>query len=88
MNNTYLSHNNIVSSFGFDSQAAVVNIKNEVSGLQLVDNPKMLPEPFYSSLIPAEKTRSVFETLNPQQEYTRLEQILLVSLERVIKKSQ
>ena len=88
MNNTYLSHNNIVSSFGFDSQAAVVNIKNEVSGLQLVDNPKMLPEPFYSSLIPAEKTRSVFETLNPQQEYTRLEQILLVSLEKVIKKSE
>lgn len=87
MNNTYLSHNNIISSFGFDSQSAVSNIKNEVSGLQLVDNPKMLPEPFYSSLIPADKTRGLFDTLNPQQEYTRLEQMLLVSLEKVIVKS-
>ena len=87
MNSTYLSHNNIVSSFGFDSQEAVTNIKNEISGLHLVDNPKMLPEPFYSSLVPPDKTRAVFEILNPKQKYTRLEQMLLVSLEKVIAKS-
>lgn len=88
MNNTYLSHNNIVSAFGFDTQSAIANIKNEVSGLQLVDNPNLFPEPFCSSLVPTEQLQSAFESLNPKGPYTRLEQMLLVSLEKVLTKSQ
>lgn len=88
MNSVYVSHNNIVSSFGFDTQSAIANIKNEVSGLALIDNPELLPEPFCSSLIPTEKLQATFEALHPKEPYTRLEQMLLVSLEKVLAKSK
>ncbi|MGS0525400.1 hypothetical protein ACU8V7_09635 [Zobellia nedashkovskayae] len=87
MNNIYLSHNNIVSAYGFDSASAVDSIKNEVSGLSLVDDSKILPNPFYSSLIPQNNLSKAFQKLNPQEDYTRLEQILLVSLANTLKES-
>ena len=87
MNNIYLSHNNIVSAYGFDSASAVDSIKNEVSGLSLVDDSKILPNPFYSSLIPQDNLSKAFQKLNPQEDYTRLEQILLVSLANTLKES-
>ena len=87
MNNIYLSHNNIVSAYGFDSASAVDSIKNEVSGLSLVDDSKILPNPFYSSLIPQDNLTKAFQKLNPQEDYTRLEQILLVSLANTLKES-
>ena len=34
MRKVYVSHNNIISSLGFTSEAVVKNIHNEVSGLQ------------------------------------------------------
>ncbi|CAM4243374.1 beta-ketoacyl synthase N-terminal-like domain-containing protein [Zobellia nedashkovskayae] len=87
MNNIYLSHNNIVSAYGFDSASAVDSIKNEISGLSLVDDSKILPNPFYSSLIPQNNLSEAFKKLNPQEDYTRLEQILLVSLAKTLKES-
>ncbi|MUH35356.1 beta-ketoacyl synthase [Zobellia amurskyensis] len=87
MNNVYLSHNNIVSAYGFDSASAVDSIKNEVTGLTLVDDSKILPNPFYSSLIHQENLKSEFQKLDTKEAYTRLEQILLVSLADTLKKS-
>lgn len=87
MNNVYLSHNNIVSAYGFDSASAVDSIKNEVTGLTLVDDSKVLPNPFYSSLIHQENLESEFQKLDSKEAHTRLEQILLVSLADTLKKS-
>ncbi|MBU2974571.1 beta-ketoacyl-[acyl-carrier-protein] synthase family protein [Zobellia sp. B3R18] len=87
MNNVYLSHNNIVSAYGFDSASAVDSIKNKVTGLTLVDDSKVLPNPFYSSLIHQENLESEFQKLDSKEAHTRLEQILLVSLADTLKKS-
>lgn len=87
MNKVNLSYNNIVSSFGFDSQIAVQNISNEVSGLRSINDQQLLPEPFYASLVDQKKLQSAFETLFPKGNYTRLEKMMLVSLEKVIKAS-
>ncbi|CAM3389658.1 beta-ketoacyl-[acyl-carrier-protein] synthase family protein [Zobellia roscoffensis] len=87
MNNVYLSHNNIVSAYGFDSASAIDSIKNEVSGLSLVNDSNILPNPFYSSLIAQDSLSEAFQKLDPKEAYTRLEQILLVSLSDTIKKS-
>ncbi|CAZ96215.1 beta-ketoacyl synthase N-terminal-like domain-containing protein [Zobellia galactanivorans] len=87
MDSVYLSHNNIVSAYGLDSPAAINGIKNEVSGLTLVNDPDVLPNPFYSSLIDQKSVHEAFSKLNPQEAYTRLEQILLVSLADTLKKS-
>jgi 3-oxoacyl-[acyl-carrier-protein] synthase-1 len=88
MSKIYLSYNNIVSSFGFDSEAAVDKVKNKVSGLQWVDDPLLLPRPFYSSRIDQEKLQQELTTLGIQGQFTRLEKMMLVSLFKVIKASK
>ncbi|MCJ7465297.1 MAG: beta-ketoacyl synthase [Maribacter sp.] len=87
MSKVYLSYNNIVSSFGFDSEAAVDKVKNEVSGLQWVDDPMLLPKPFYTSRIDQEKLQQELTTLGIKGQFTRLEKMMLVSLHKVIKAS-
>jgi len=84
MHKVYLSHNNIVSSFGFDSASAVQNITNEVSGLQLTDDKSILPNPFYSSRIQQDSLEKKYQKLNPKETHTRLEKMLLVSLSHII----
>ncbi len=88
MSKVYLSYNTIVSSFGFDSGTAIQNVKNGVSGLQLISNERILPEPFYASVIDREKLQVEFKNLNSNENYTDLEQMLLISLGKTIKKSQ
>lgn len=84
MSKVYVSHNNIISSLGFTSETVVANISNEVSGLQRIDDTSILPEPFYTSLIPTETLQENFNTLNPKANYTRLEQMMITSLSTVI----
>ena len=84
MSKTYVSYNNIISSLGFDSKTVVENIHNEISGLELIDNKNVLPEPFYSALINSEKLEIAFNKLNQKQDYTRLEKMMISSLSDVI----
>ena len=77
-----------MSSLGFDSETVVENIHNEVSGLELIHDENILPDPFYSALINSEKLEDTFQKLNPKQEYTRLEKMMITSLNAVIKTSK
>ncbi len=88
MRSTFLSHNNIISSLGFDSVAVVTQISNEVSGLRLIDNPKILDHPFYSSMISDDVLNEAFNVLHTKVESTRLEKMVLVSLENTLKTSK
>jgi 3-oxoacyl-[acyl-carrier-protein] synthase-1 len=87
MRKVYVSHNNIISSLGFTSEAVVKNIHNEVSGLQKINDKTILPEPCYTSLIPTKKLESSFFELNPKSDYTRLEQMMISSLSTIIEAS-
>jgi len=84
MRKVYVSHNNIISSLGFSSEAVVHNMHQEISGLQRIDDKTILPEPFYTSLIPTEKLEASFKELNPVGDYTRLEQMMITSLSKII----
>jgi len=83
----YVSHNNIISSLGFDSESVVKNIHNEISGVQRIDDTTLFPQPFYASLISTEKLQTAFNVLNPKGHYTRLEKMMITSLDKVIKAS-
>ncbi len=87
MSEIYLSHNNVVSNYGFDSLAAVNEIKQEKSSLQLIDDSQILSKPVCTSRMDTEKLKEAFALLNPRESYTRLEQLLIVSLEKTIKAS-
>ncbi|MCM4169031.1 3-oxoacyl-[acyl-carrier-protein] synthase 2 [Arenibacter antarcticus] len=88
MNNTYLSYNNIVSSLGFDSPTVIEKIRNGESGLKLVADTSIFPTPFCSSLINTERLENKFANLGNIEEYTRLEQMLIISLEATLKASK
>ncbi len=87
MNKVYLSHNNIVSTFGFDSKSAITQIADEVSGLSLTVDKTILPQPFFSSRIDKKILEKKYSKLNSEEKHTQLEQMLLVSLSDVISKS-
>ncbi|MFD2542746.1 beta-ketoacyl-[acyl-carrier-protein] synthase family protein [Lacinutrix gracilariae] len=84
MSKVYVSHNNIISSLGFTSEAVVAKISKEISGLQRIDDTSILPEPFYTSLINTQKLQENFNKLHPKADYMRLEQMMITSLSKVI----
>jgi len=87
MDEVFLSHNNIVSSYGFNSISAIEQIGNEVSGLELINDQNILPKPFYSSKINRNRLEERFQKLNPQENYTTLEKILICSLSDTLQSS-
>lgn len=88
MRKAYLSYNNIVSSYGFDSISAIDQIKNEVSGLALIKDEKIIPQPFYSSMLHAPALEKEYLKIDYRVKHTRLEKMLLVSLNTIIKASK
>ena len=87
MNNIYLSHNNIISSLGFTSESVVKHISNEVSGLRVVEDSLLLNESFCSALIDQNQLEHAFEKLNPKNPFTKLELMMLVSLNSILSAS-
>jgi|TARA_B110000259_G_scaffold188381_1_gene246888 3-oxoacyl-[acyl-carrier-protein] synthase-1 len=88
MTEVYLSYNNIFSSLGFDTETVVNNIHNQVSGLQLFDDKNLFSQPFCSSLINKKELSNAFASLNAKGDFTRLEKMMLTSLNTVIQASK
>lgn len=87
MSKVYLSHHNIVSALGFTAEEVIRNIKNEVSGVSLIDNPAYFNTPFYGSVIPQEDLETNFKPLETTTKYTKLEKMMLLSLHQTLKAS-
>lgn len=85
---TYLSYNNIFSSLGFDSETVVENISNGVSGLQQFQNASLLPIPFCASMISSEILYTQFNDISTSLKFTKLEQMMILSLKKVIDASE
>ena len=88
MSKVYLSHNNIVSSLGLDSKTVVDAIRDETSGLGLVRDRTLLPEPFYASRIDRTLLAEEFHKLDHKGNYTLLEQMMILSLSKVVRASK
>ncbi|RDK88740.1 beta-ketoacyl-[acyl-carrier-protein] synthase family protein [Marinirhabdus gelatinilytica] len=84
MSSTFVSHNNIISSLGCNSQSVVRQVKKETTGLSLVTDERIHPKPFYTSIIPSEKLTESFKEIGVIDQYTKLEQMLILSLKDVI----
>lgn len=76
-----------MSSLGFSSEVVVEQIQKEVSGLSLIKDQTYLPQPFYSSLIDNNLLNEAFESLGNPQDYTKLERMMILSLNDVITQS-
>ncbi|MEM9142501.1 MAG: beta-ketoacyl synthase N-terminal-like domain-containing protein [Bacteroidota bacterium] len=99
MPRVFLSHNTILSSYGFTSKSAISQIEHEVSGLQLIQDERLLSTPFYSSRIDRVTLDGRFHKLQldpsgfahtpikDKQPYTPLEKILICSLADTLQQS-
>lgn len=81
---SYLSYNNILSSLGFDSQSVVKYISNGVSGLQQFRDDSLLPEDFCASIVSLEKIKEEFKKIGDPSKFTKLEQMMILSLKKVL----
>lgn len=88
MDNVFVSHNNIVSSLGFDSATVIDNIEKGNCGLSVYEDNKVLHVPFCSSRIDSKDLHKRYQNLKPKTEHTRLEKMMLVSLSDTIGKSK
>ncbi len=87
MKEVFVSYNNIVSSLGFDTLSNIENVSKGISGIKKHTNKKIVKEPFYSSLVDINELNNAFEKLGNTKEYTRLEKMMIISLNDVIEKS-
>jgi 3-oxoacyl-[acyl-carrier-protein] synthase-1 len=84
----YITETNCITPLGFDVAANIKNIGNEVSGIQLHDKPKLLNVPFYASIINDADLDLAFAKVTSAKNYSRLEKMMILALEPIIKKSK
>lgn len=84
MSRVFLSYNNIIAALGFDSPAVVRAVKAGKSGIQPVSDPGLLPFPFFAAPVSDRQLHSEFSDIGNPEKYTRLEQMLLLSLKSVL----
>ena len=84
----YLSYNNITSALGFDTHRVFEHLKNEKSAVQLVENSSRFYKSFFGAVIDTEILNAAFKSFGAQNDYTRLEKMLIVSLSKTIKASK
>jgi 3-oxoacyl-[acyl-carrier-protein] synthase I len=84
----YITETNCITPLGFDVDTTIKNISAEVSGIQLQDNSKLLNVPFYASIINDKKLNLAFAKVSHSNHYSRLEKMLILALEPIIKKSK
>lgn len=85
MTKTYLSYNAIISSLGFDSETVVDAIENEQSGVKVIDDTRFFHKPICVSRIDDSQLEHASNQLNLN--YKRLEHMMILSLNKVIKSS-
>jgi len=87
MGKVYVSYNTIVSGYGLDSASAVSQIEKGISSLELTNNKRILPNPFYTSRVEDKTLETAFGQLHSSEKMTRLEQLMAISLSKTIKTS-
>lgn len=84
----YITETNCITPLGFDVQSNIDAIVRGDSGIQLHQDASLMPIPFYGSVINTEKLNSVFEKISAETKYSRLEKMMILALEPIIKNSK
>lgn len=83
----YINETNCITPLGFDVDSNVEAILRGDSGIQLHQDVSLMPNPFYASVIANEKIKSAFEKISTDPKYSRLEKMMILALEPIIKNS-
>ena len=83
----YITDTNCITPLGFDVDSNIEAILRGESGIQLHGDISLMPNSFYASIISTEKINSAFEKISADIKYTRLEKMMILALEPMIKNS-
>ena len=83
----YINETNCITPLGFDVDSNIEAILRGDSGIQLHQDISLMPNPFYASIIADEKIKSAFEKISTDTKYSRLEKMMILALEPMIKNS-
>ena len=83
----YITQTNCITPLGFDVESNIEAILRGESGIQLHSALSLMPMPFYASIINNEKINSSFEKISTEKKYSRLEKMMILALESIIKNS-
>lgn len=83
----YITETNCITSLGFDVESNVEAILRGDSGIQLHNDISLMPNSFYASIINDEKINSAFSKISTETKYSRLEKMMILALEPIIKNS-
>ena len=83
----YITQTNCITPLGFDVESNVEAILRGDSGIQLHNDISLMPNSFYASIIDDEKLNSAFAKISTETKYSRLEKMMILALEPIIKNS-
>ena len=83
----YITQTNCITPLGFDVESNVEAILRGNSGIQLQNDISLMPHSFYASIIDDEKLNSAFAKISTETKYSRLEKMMILALEPIIKNS-
>lgn len=84
----YITQTNCITPLGFDVESNIEAILRGDSGIQLHNDISLMPVPFYGSVINDEKINSAFSKISTETKYSRLEKMMILALEPIIKNSE
>ena len=84
----YITQTNCITPLGFDVQSNIYAILRGESGIQLHENTSLMPAPFYAAIISDEKIDTAFAKISTATKYSRLEKMMILALEPIIKKAE
>jgi 3-oxoacyl-[acyl-carrier-protein] synthase-1 len=87
MNKIYTIADNIITSLGFTSNENFSALKNSKSGIAKTEDPKITQVPMYASIVDSEKLISKFSVIGNPNDYTRLEQMMILSITESLKQT-
>ena len=83
----YITETNCITPLGFDVESNVEAILRGDSGIQLHNDISLMPNSFYASIISDENINNAFAEVSSETKYSRLEKLMILALEPIIKKS-
>ena len=87
MNNIYTVADNIITSLGFTTKENFEALKQGKSGIVQTSDPKITQVPMYTSIVNSDRLESEFKLLGNPEEYTRLEKMMILSINDALKQT-
>ncbi|CAD0006206.1 beta-ketoacyl synthase [Flavobacterium salmonis] len=83
----YINETNCITPLGFDVDSNIEAILRSDSGIQLHSDVSLMPNSFYASIISDENINNSFAEISSETKYSRLEKMMILALEPIIKNS-